>query len=409
MESRIERRSGPRGSLLVLIAILLLQTSCAMATPRRRPFLILRGGQDSFPDESMRNSESTIRQLPQASTCLVGNSTFIAPLSHNSKSSKNTKKASTRGKKSKQKSSTSSPQSSALSRSDTARRIQREWRDLVLAGMGYDWQANRPVRTKRMDKDTIEQHIWIGPLSMQNLYIWHFSFLGVEGSPYENGIYHGRIVLPRDYPANPPHVQLWTPSGRFVVRTNICLSASSYHPETWTASWTIRTLTQALRLHMLTHGNEIGGISTCSNAERSALAKESKSYHVQIKYGDSSKRSITVNHAAMIRDGLFPLTEERSDLEEKDLRERERGVRPGEGEKVCEQNRVVSREHVLDTKLEEIFEQKKDMRSIQQQQSRLSNRAVTVSVSSILKEAFGSPLKVAVYAFLIIFVLLNRQ
>ena len=160
---------------------------------------------------------------------------------------------------------------------------------------------------------------------------------------------------------------------------------------------------------MLTHGNEIGGISTCSNAERSALAKESKSYHVQIKYGDSSKRSITVNHAAMIRDGLFPLTEERSDLEEKDLRERERGVRPGEGEKVCEQNRVVSREHVLDTKLEEIFEQKKDMRSIQQQHSRLSNRAVTVSVSSILKEAFGSPLKVAVYAFLIIFVLLNRQ
>ena len=26
---------------------------------------------------------------------------------------------------------------------------------------------------------------------------WHFSFTGIEASPYEGGVYHGRILLPK--------------------------------------------------------------------------------------------------------------------------------------------------------------------------------------------------------------------
>ena len=32
-----------------------------------------------------------------------------------------------------------------------------------------------------------------------------------------------------------------TPSGRFEVNKKICLSISSFHPETWQPSWGIRT------------------------------------------------------------------------------------------------------------------------------------------------------------------------
>ena len=30
-----------------------------------------------------------------------------------------------------------------------------------------------------------------------NLLEWHFSFTGIEASPYEGGVYHGRILLPK--------------------------------------------------------------------------------------------------------------------------------------------------------------------------------------------------------------------
>eukprot|EP00804_Cyclotella_cryptica_P006878 CCRYP_020800-RA/>CCRYP_020800-RA protein AED:0.03 eAED:-0.01 QI:0/-1/0/1/-1/0/1/0/74 len=48
-----------------------------------------------------------------------------------------------------------------------------------------------------------------------------------------------------------------TPSGRFVPGEDICLSASNYHPETWTPRWTVLSLVDALRLHMLTASNEM--------------------------------------------------------------------------------------------------------------------------------------------------------
>lgn len=35
---------------------------------------------------------------------------------------------------------------------------------------------------------------------------FHFTFKGAEGSPFENGFYHGRIVLPNNYPYGPPTI-----------------------------------------------------------------------------------------------------------------------------------------------------------------------------------------------------------
>ena len=77
--------------------------------------------------------------------------------------------------------------------------------------------------------------------------------------------------------------------------TDICLSASNYHPETWTPRWTVLSLVQALRLHMLTAANEIGGI------ESSHLTKR--------KYAMKSRSWVypgIVNHSHMITSGDFP-------------------------------------------------------------------------------------------------------
>ena len=103
-----------------------------------------------------------------------------------------------------------------------------------------------------------ETAIRLAPLP-KNLLEWHFTFTGVPGSEYEGGIYHGRFICPKDYPRRAPRVQMLTPSGRFLTFTDICLSASSYHQETWSTHWSLSKLVTALRLHMLTQANEIGG------------------------------------------------------------------------------------------------------------------------------------------------------
>jgi ubiquitin-protein ligase len=196
--------------------------------------------------------------------------------------------------------------------SATLRRIKKEYKDAVEMGIAYDWSKGCPVKSK--SKSQITEHhppaLCVGPLAT-NLRHWHFSFKGC--GMYGSGLYHGRILLPKDYPAAPPRVQLWTPSGRFVPYHDICLSASSYHPESWTPRWTVLSLVQALRLHMLTNPQEIGGM-TSSTQETYEYAKQSLVWKLAWKVG---KVTIQVDHGEMIRQGVILLQDEE---EEVDLR-----------------------------------------------------------------------------------------
>ena len=132
---------------------------------------------------------------------------------------------------------------------DSFRRIRREWKDVCLLGLGYDWVKSETVVVRRkrskaslkgksstpaFSKDDSDEdlhdiydnideveginvtgskhrqqidEIRIGPLG-KSLYIWHFSLVGAPGSVYHGGIYHGRVILPRTYPLGPPRIQV---------------------------------------------------------------------------------------------------------------------------------------------------------------------------------------------------------
>ncbi|EPB79116.1 ubiquitin--protein ligase [Ancylostoma ceylanicum] len=74
----------------------------------------------------------------------------------------------------------------------------------------------------------------------ENILEWHYIIFGAPNTPYEGGVYHGKLVFPNDFPFKPPSIYMITPSGRFQVNTRLCLSISDFHPDTWNPAWTDR-------------------------------------------------------------------------------------------------------------------------------------------------------------------------
>ncbi|XP_043542680.1 ubiquitin-conjugating enzyme E2 J1 [Chiloscyllium plagiosum] len=157
-------------------------------------------------------------------------------------------------------------------------------------------------------KDPTEQY-HAQPLE-DNLFEWHFTVRGPPDSDFDGGVYHGRIVLPPEYPMKPPSIILLTPNGRFEVGKKICLSISGHHPETWQPSWSIRTALLAIIGFMPTKGEGAIGSLDYTPDERKALAKKSQDYNCE-------------NCGSHMRTALLPCTESSipsmADVEAKEL------------------------------------------------------------------------------------------
>jgi len=107
-----------------------------------------------------------------------------------------------------------------------------------------------------------------------DLFEWHFTVRGPPDTPFEGGAYHGRILLPPEYPYKAPEILILTPNGRFEVGTRICLSITSHHQETWQPSWGIRTMITALVGYMPSAEQGIGSLDYPAE-ERKRLARKS--------------------------------------------------------------------------------------------------------------------------------------
>jgi len=112
----------------------------------------------------------------------------------------------------------------------------------------------------------------------ENLFEWHFTVRGPEDTDFQGGIYHGRIIVPAEYPMKPPDIIFLTPNGRFEVGKKICLSVTGYHQETWQPSWSIRTVLLAIIGFMPSPGQGTIGSLDYSPEERRALATRSRDW-----------------------------------------------------------------------------------------------------------------------------------
>ena len=229
-------------------------------------------------------------------------------------------------------------------RTSTILRLQREWQKMIKSGVAYDWYNQRPIPKRKAstaddddnDDDDVQRNrhltsqIWIGPISKHQWYIWHFTFtchdIGNENdNPYFHGVYHGRLVLSKDYPLRPPiSIQMYTPNGRFLTHQNICFtSITHYHPDEWNTNSHIYSMIESLRYHMVTSkpGNEIGAVSYASHEQKQSCAIQSQSFrkYIPVPYRPSSRtttskattlapsianrNAVMIDHGHMIQQG----------------------------------------------------------------------------------------------------------
>lgn len=142
---------------------------------------------------------------------------------------------------------------STSSKSPSLRRIQADIRELAL-------DPSDRYHATPLENDMFE---------------WHFTIRGAPKTDFEGGVYHGRILLPPEYPFKPPHIIFLTPSGRFETNTKICLSFSAFHPELWQPAWGVRLILEALIAFLPSPADGAIGALDWSSAERKRLAKES--------------------------------------------------------------------------------------------------------------------------------------
>lgn len=135
--------------------------------------------------------------------------------------------------------------------------------------------------------------------SESDILTWFYVIDGPRDTAYERGEYIGRVTFPSDYPFKPPHIQMITPNGRFEPNSNICMSMTAWHPESWQPSWQCATILQGLASFM---GEESSAIATIkkSAAERKKLAENSRNWNIdnvpqyKILFPDRHERSVKI-------------------------------------------------------------------------------------------------------------------
>jgi len=156
----------------------------------------------------------------------------------------------------------------------------------------------RELREAERDLD----NPFIARASEEDIFEWHFAVFGPPGTAFERGIYHGRIILPPEYPFKPPSFMLLTANGRFETNTKICLSISQHHPKQWQPSWSIRAALTAIRAFFPTPPEGAVGSLDWSDEVRRELAEKSwRATEPTFMHGNDERRALSASvHAGML-------------------------------------------------------------------------------------------------------------
>lgn len=112
---------------------------------------------------------------------------------------------------------------------------------------------------------------------------WYIMLSGFEGDEgeYKGGQYIVRVVLPNDFPYNPPQFYFMTEQGLYGVETKVCISIGEYHKDQYRAALGVRGFCNQLVSGLIGWKDMGSGIQilSTSNKEKSRLARASQAYN----------------------------------------------------------------------------------------------------------------------------------
>lgn len=112
----------------------------------------------------------------------------------------------------------------------------------------------------------------------ENIYDCYCMFYGLKDE-YENGEFILNIKLAPNHPMDPPNFYFLTPNGRFEINKKLCFSNSSYHMESWSPMWNLRTIIYGFLSFFLEKSSTgIGHLNTTDQNKKS-LALQSNHYN----------------------------------------------------------------------------------------------------------------------------------
>ena len=141
-----------------------------------------------------------------------------------------------------------------------------------------------PICKKRIQKEYDE--LKLNPLpnikiayDTNNLLDWYCMIYDLNEEGYKNGQYIFNIKMSPNYPFDPPEFYFLTPNGRFDIDKKLCFSNSSYHKESWSPLWTIKTIILGFLSFFLEKKSSGVGHLTLSIDEKIIFAEKSQEYN----------------------------------------------------------------------------------------------------------------------------------
>ena len=141
-----------------------------------------------------------------------------------------------------------------------------------------------PICKKRIQKEYDE--LKLNPLpnikiayDTNNLLDWYCMIYDLNEEEYKNGQYIFNIKMSPNYPFDPPEFYFLTPNGRFDIDKKLCFSNSSYHKESWSPLWTIKTIILGFLSFFLEKKSSGIGHLVASIDEKIIFAEKSQEYN----------------------------------------------------------------------------------------------------------------------------------
>jgi len=137
-------------------------------------------------------------------------------------------------------------------------RLQRECRQLMLEPIPY-------ISASPLPHDLLD---------------WRYVITGPPATPFEGGVYYGKLVFSPEYPFKPPSIYMMTPNGRFKVNKRLCFSMSDFHPSHWDPAWTVSNIILGILSFMVEETPTYGSMETSTEVKQE-FARQSLQFNVE--------------------------------------------------------------------------------------------------------------------------------